>query len=358
MESLKTFLNNCDLKNIKNILNPEKINIWIDGYTPPPLYYFILKINQSLVSEEDLIADQRVRISPEEGQIADQEFLILDNYFKMVKLLIDYGANVNYIWNGKNLLSIMCNSHRDSDETLNIIKLLLDNKAEADNSSLRHPAITYAACMNNHKVFKLLLENKVKITSRTINYYKYWFDNDYANDYSNITKLLLEHIYPEILPQVFLQRARDVILMMCNYGCLNGFKQIITILPNLKEECMYYLCDDIILFMSGHDTFCDYGPEWVSELTLLEIVIMNINIFEDYDCSCRNNILGDGKDLNNYIEIAKILIDLGADTNIEKMPTVLVPYIMEAKNTLRGYLLDFLSKVLVDMVINYIYEFK
>jgi hypothetical protein len=332
MDLLESYLNYGNLKGLRDLLNSNeiKINGLISKYRTSPLYHFICNITKN-------------------------EVFIVKNDIDIVKLLIDHGADVNYIWKKKNVLSLLCNCRDDSAETVDMIKLLLDNKIDNDNPSLRQPAITYAINTNNSNVVKLLVENKIEIKYHTISCYNRWFDEDY----SIVTKILLEYTPPEILTMILSNVRSDILLTICNYGCLNIFKKIIYT-PNLfslifgDEIDLDYEFDPVKIFMEQHDCWLVSGN--IIESTLLKTVILNINEFKDYECWCRKNILGDGKDLNNYIEIAKILIILGADTYNIEIPDVLKSYVAEIKNTLCEYLLHFVPKVLVNMITDYMFN--
>jgi hypothetical protein len=328
-------LNHGDLNGLKDLLNSKNINSPVSKFGDPPLYHFI-------------------------SYITNKGFSFAYAGYSIIKVLIDHKADINYVRDGKNVLSILCNSRDDS--VLKMIKLLLENKIQTDGLLLEYPAIKYAIDTNNVKIVKLLLENNIKITYCAIKCYDFWCNDNY----SIMTKMLLEHTPTNFLPFIFLRSYHDVLPVVCNYGCLNIFKQIT--IPDEATSSLFSLFFDreidypyfpnkhVYPFMGNHEKYCNFmtnRKQSISNSSLLEIVILNISGFDGM-CYCRVNMLGDKKDLNDYIEMAKILINLGANTNIVKIPTVLIPYITEVKNTLCRYLLDFFPKVLVDIVINYV----
>jgi hypothetical protein len=336
MDLLESHLNHSNLQGLEDLLNYKKINIngLVSKYRTSPLYHFICNITKIYNS-------------------------ITKDDYEIVKLLINHNADVNYIWRRKNVLSLLCNSHGNTSNRIDIIQLLLDNKISANDPSLKYPVIKYAIDTNNWKIVKLLLKNKIEISHSAISQYNHWTDHEY----SVMTKLLLEYISPNILPFIISYSKWNVLLILCNYGCLNNFKHLM-FNPDLFKSLFgeefnanyVYISDfDIYPFMRLHT--CDARiSKYFFHSSLLRIVTVNIHEFKNYNCHCRNDILGDGKDLNNYIEIAKILIILGADVHNIEIPDVLKLYIIEVKNTLCEYLLHFLPKVLVNVIIDYMFN--
>jgi hypothetical protein len=336
MDLLESYLDNHNLQGLKDLLNYNKIKIngLMGKYRAAPLYHFICNITKYHVC-------------------------VSKNEFDIVKLLIDYNANVNYIWRKKNVLSLLCNSTDASGETLNIIKLLLDNKIDNYNCSLKYPAMKYAIDKNNWKTVRSLLENGIEILPSVISSYKHFFNDKTPF----MTKLLLEYLPPKILATVYPQHNNIMPIALCDYGCLNIFRQLVstpdllTLNFNKKfniNHTFHFIDPMATPFMLLHN--CGLSQKFRGDFTLIEIVILNINAFKDYNCSCgKNNILGDGKDLNNYIEISKMLITLGAiaDKNRIEIPSGLLVYINEVKYTINNCLINFLPKVLLNIIMNY-----
>jgi ankyrin repeat protein len=308
-------LNNRDINSINKLLKSGyNVNVPVNIFGHPTLFFFIKLITRS------------------DAPIESKEYDI-------VKLIIDHKADVNYIKNGKNVLSLMCSIHNNKDSTIKIIQLLLDKKTDNNNPLLNRTALDCAINAKNTDVVRLLLNNKITINNATFDRYEHHF----AFYNRDITKLLLEHMSPKILLRNIFQHG-DILMDVCNLGCLNAFKQLFHKKINMDRR--YTIV-----------TFVD-GCSWY-RVTLLEIVLLNINAF--------NRIcLSSDKDFNNYIEIAKILVlrtsELKSEHFLDYCVLRMKPFcVVKLDDTLRSIikeitnppLLTFFPMVLVNIINEY-----
>ena len=119
-----------------------------------PLYYIITKNNLSLLKFIlEKSKGENIKIAEKSG-----EFPLYDACFsncspEIVKLLIDYGVDVNNGRNNNTPISAAC-----ANENIDVVKLLLEAGAEIK-SKYRHTNPLYVACeKNNYNLAKLLLE--------------------------------------------------------------------------------------------------------------------------------------------------------------------------------------------------------
>jgi ankyrin repeat protein len=311
--AMKGFLRKRNVDSINNLIKRKKFNVNapLSGSRCLILFHFIQMI------------------------IIHQDKPIGDVEFKIVKLIVESKADINYINDGFNVLTIIHKFNRDIDETKNIIKLLLDNKANNYDSELKQSALDYAVKSKNLQSIRLLLENGVVPNETIFGRYK----NHFYYDNLLITKLLLEYMPSEFLFKSTIN-DKKLLVRTCNLGCLTATKQII---KNEIDINQTYISS---LFFERHTVvFC---------ATLIKIVMRNIRGFKKSNDDIRKNILGDGKDLSNYIEIAKLLIDYGIDTTDVKLNKTIRSYVIERKNTLVEYLLNHVPKVLAILITSYL----
>jgi hypothetical protein len=315
INAMKIFLRKRNIELISGLINNKKfnVNLPLNGSKHPTLFHFIYMI-----------------LNQHEKSIGDQEF-------EIVKLIIEAKADVNYISNGLNVLTMIYKFKRNINETENIIKLLLDNKADNYNPLLNRSALDYAVKSDCWRSVKLLLKNGIIPDETIFNKYRYHF----AYNKGPVTKLLIEYMPSNILlKDIFANRFEcdELLCGACNMGCLNAVKQLIK----------YYISCCI------HQQICTFITiNTVTNLSLLEIVMLNINEIETSTDQTRKNILGDGKDLDNYIEIAKLLVDHAPYTTKTKSNKLIHSYAVKRKNALNKYLLIHFPKVLINMILKY-----
>jgi ankyrin repeat protein len=276
--------------------------------------------------------------------LTQHEKTIGDQEFEIVKLIIEAKANVNYINNGLNVLTMIYIFRRNINETENIIKLLLDNKTDNYNPLLNHSALDYAVKSDCWRSVKLLLKNGV-IPDETI-FSKY--NDHFLYHKGPITKLLIECMPSEILfNNIFIDKIKDgsLLCIACNIGCANASRRLL-------ESDTYYGCG----IYNRLSTFVTHNI--VDQQTLLKIVMLNIKDIETSTDQSRKNILGDGKDLSNYIEIAKLLIDYGACIEESELNEIVHSHAIKRKNIINEYLSLHFPKVLVDVIIEYYFRNK
>jgi ankyrin repeat protein len=314
---MRSFLKKRNIKSINDLIKNKKfsVNAPINGDEQHVLFHFI-----------------RMILTQHEKTIEHKEF-------EIVKLIIDSKANINYISNGFNVLTMMCNSTKNINEKEKIIKLLLYSKADNYHSLLKHSAMNYAVESDCWKSVKLLLKNGIIPDETDVTKHV----NRWSRFNVPITKLLYEYTPFEILFKIMNKTQKNKIQILhgaCNIGCLNVVKQLI----EYDIYSIYITCTATLTFLTH---------EHVVHKSMLEIVILNIKAIKTSNDQTRKSILGDGKDLNNYIEIAKLLIDYGAcDATIESN-TIIHSYAIKRKNTTDGQLLLYFPKVLVNMIIEY-----
>jgi ankyrin repeat protein len=315
---MKSFLRNRNIKSISDLIKNKKINVNapLNGAGHPTLFHYIYMI------------------------LTQHEKTIEHKEFEIVKLIIKGKANINYINNGFNVLTMMCNSKRNIDEKENIIKLLLHNKADNYHPLLKHSALSHAVKSDCWRSVKLLLKHGVipdeTILTEHINRLGYYN--------ASITKLLYEYSPFDILFKVMDNSQYTIVSLLygaCNMGCLNAVRKLI--------ECdIYSVCSDVCEKISLFITY-----NLIENTSMLEIVMLNIKTIKTSNDQTRKSILGDGKDLNNYIEIAKLLIDYGAYTIKIKSNEIISSHANKRKNIIDEQLLLYFPKVLVNLIIGY-----
>jgi hypothetical protein len=253
--------------------------------------------------------------------------------FRIMESIIEGKANINYVNDGLDVLTLIY-KHKKNIEAENIIELLLKNKANNYNLGLKKSALDYAVESGCGRSIRLLLKNGV-VPNETI-FDKY---NGYLfYDNIHITKLLFEY-----MPDDFLFKKKFTFCVLgCAIviGCLNVFRR-------------YVIHGVINVNIACRSSWLFVTPNIIKNKTPLEIVLLNIKEIKKSPDNPRCNILGDGKDLNNYIEIAKSLIDYGGDTNEIKLDETISSYAISRKNTVTDCLFKYFPKVLMDIIICY-----
>jgi hypothetical protein len=342
------YLDQRDIKSIEHLIKNENFNVNHKSFVlmksnkfqyQPLLFYFV----HTLTTEPSVF------------------YGVYRVDFEIIKLIVDCKADINYVSEGFNVLSLIC-QHAWNYTVNEVVQLLLDNKIDANNSLLNYPVINYAANRHNFGCVELLLKNSVPIDETVFTSYTGHFN--FLN--MNMTKLLFDHMpeentwftkkeFEELyckfkkidydkseLKDCYTHKIFDVsystfLLHLCNMGCLKLFKQLINRRATIDLERRH---DHISIYTDQHIwKIVRY------DLTLFKVVLLNIHL-------CRDN------NLNNYIEIAKILIDNGADT-IKRIQSVnpvesIETYVVERKHIINDNLLLYLPNVLVNMVCSYI----
>jgi hypothetical protein len=267
--------------------------------------------------------------------------------FEIIKLLVESKADVNYISNGFNVLTLMYKHNISILKTTNIIKLLLVNKANHI-SSIKNNALEYAInsslwlyntstehlkCSYSIEPLKLLLKYGVTFNESIFNCYS----DHFSNHRINTTKLLLDNVCPSTnssLKHMFTNI--NSLQRVCNLGCLTAVKQLIT-----NDSHIDKVYKRVIL----------YGTEEIlHNVSLLEIVLRHIDILNSPKSdSAQYNF----NDLDNYVEIATLLINYGANTNKILPGTPLRNIVIVRNDTIKAHLLDYVPKVLVNIIMDY-----
>jgi hypothetical protein len=301
------YLKNRDITSINELIkNNFDVNVPLCRRGKPVLFHFI----HMILSHAKIIGNKE---------------------FEIIKLIIENKADVNYVNGRFNALSLIYKFNRNFDETKNIIKLLLDSKANNYDPLLKKTALDYALDYKDWRSVKLLLTNGVIPIASTFDRYIHHINYDNGP----IVKLLFEYT-----PFNVLNNFNKVQLpyLACNLGCLNIVRRLIDTCININQNS--YI---IKLFMNN---------VIIRDKSLFELVNLNIKeINSNY--SLRGNILGDGKDLYNYIEISKLFIDHCAVTTKDKLEDIVQSYIDKRKNTIIDQLLLYIPKVLVNVILNY-----
>jgi hypothetical protein len=293
---MKNYLRKRDIESIDKLIKNKNydVNIPLNRSNTPILFHFIHMI-----------------LTQCNESISDVEF-------KIIKLIIESKANINHITGRFNALTLIYKKDRPVYETERIIKLLLENKA-VHNPSTKNSALKYAVNSKEIEYVELLLTHGITFDSSIFGSYC----NHFNKHKVTITKLLLDHIDPTIsLKKVF----KDVnsLRNLCNMGCLNAVKQLI-----VEEKNIDKLYHRVRLY--GTETF-------VYDASLIKIV--NIHLSRK-------------KVHNDYVEIAKVLINYGADTNKISRNGIIEKCVMERNNIISECLLKYFPKVLVNIIICY-----
>jgi hypothetical protein len=284
--------------------------------------------------------------------------------YDIVELLLKYKANVNYVNFFKNdILSLMCAHNLLSDWSVPIIKLILDNKANVNNPSVKIPAINHVLNKLHPPVDEILLKQSAKI--------------DHVKLRISVIKILLEHgaIVNNILSDQFgnyimceknsstlrdiieaieeneLIKFKDNLVLFCNIGCRHD------IIKNLLRwhvdiDQVYNVTPYSLVFKNYHKYVPffhspnSYNVDNQYDLTLFQLTVLNINVTKFL-----NNRL-----FNNYIDIAEILLDFGADIDIKNgthLTKTTERQIDLLKCHLNVILTEIFPNVLVDIIISY-----
>jgi ankyrin repeat protein len=184
-----------------------------------------------------------------------------------------------------------------------------------------------------------------------------------------MTRILLEHLSTrQSIKGIF--DGNNYLLNVCNLGCLNAFKQLIEDVSDINKKY-----DKIEIFMINFISTERHAlisvPPPYKNISLLQMTIANLN---HIDISFNKKHIVDN--YNGYVEIAKLLIDRGAnieefvpsyfntfskhtrDLIVKNSPTflpndVIKSYINEFKNKIVEQLLIFVPKVLAVMITDY-----
>jgi hypothetical protein len=269
---------------------------------------------------------------------------------KNVESLLNNETNINYMSNGLNLLSLICRSKMYSPNTIKIAELLIEKKINVNDPLLNPLPIESAIKKNRLSLVQLLLENKAQINEFVF--------NNHIKHFSilrrPLTKLLLEYMPKNRILKIMFN-YNNFLMYTCNLGCLIAFKELV---HNNIDVDKIYNGVEVFLMHSFNAQFGFYPYSEPMNLTLLQIVMLNVNNYDNQleMFEWKKNILGHNKDLNNYIEIAKILINLGANLEDIELNKIIKLHIIDNKNKIIDWLLLFFPRVLTIMITNYIYN--
>jgi ankyrin repeat protein len=220
----------------------------------------------------------------------------------IVKLLIEYNIDVNCD-NGK-LFELVCyntDQHQNGYYVM-IIELLLNNA----NVNSKRTLVRYSFRWYKWYIIKLLfnLKNKIDLDDIIKN------DDEILSD--NISLRVKQMMILHLKVDTLRKKINDVLYIACDTGYYDAVKRILDAdssdINTLKQ------CESLLDHIS-HKLEHKYFPR------------------------------------DNYINIAKILVDYGAAVNISTMNNIIVSYALSRNNTIVSILKEFVPKVLVDIII-------
>jgi hypothetical protein len=237
----------------------------------------------------------------------------------IVKLLIEYGTNINhdnYI-DGENLIMKLLQKNSDDEYIAQITKLFL-NVTTINN---KRDIMVYSLRLKRTNMIKLLLkyENEINV-------------DDLIKNNEELSLILYDFSILSLIPKylkidTLKKKYKDPLFTCCKIGCYNAVKRILN--------------DD----SSDVNTLRKHN--YLQKVLLLRLVETKTNKFY-----CEEGM--DNREYNKYIKTAKILIDYGANIDESIKNNDIKTYATERKDTIICTLLEHIPKVLISVIIEFV----
>jgi ankyrin repeat protein len=321
-----------------------------------------------------LLLDNEADMEDYHSYTAIQTAIKSDNY-SLIKLLLDRGSSVNYypehydslLWNAVSYNQKVC-----------IVELLLKNKAAIN--SLDNPigesVLSHAIRKKKYNIVRSLIEYKADVNVALKNYNKSilgFYETALPND---IFRLLLDNganildsinNYDDASSKV--NKMNELLLRVCNVGCCSAVRALIdngadihkTFTFTLNELLTHKYNNDIGIYYKQYDIV-------LHGMSFFHIIMINLNElkyyeYESYICGLyfldneQRQPISKKIYSKRYSDIAKLLIEKGIDVpyaNHYIKNGEVIYFLLEHKNKIINIMLQWMPKVLCEIVVKYV----